>query len=70
MRPIEINLTGVEKFVVQGTNVKLECVVRGARPPASIRWANGTYDIDEDDLVTSKNREVSICLLIQLNCNF
>lgn len=58
VRPLEINLTGVEKYVVQGTNVKLECVVRGARPAASIRWANGTYEIDEDDLVTSKTGEV------------
>lgn len=58
VRPIDINLTGVEKYVVQGTNVKLECIVRGARPAASVRWANGSYDIDENELVTSKKQEV------------
>lgn len=64
VRPIDINLTGVEKYVVQGTNVKLECIVRGARPAASVRWANGTYDIDEENLVTTKTREV--CMKISL----
>lgn len=58
MRPLEITLTGLEKFVVQGTNVKLECIVRGARPAASVRWANGTNEIDKKDLKTTKTMEV------------
>ncbi|XP_057661910.1 titin isoform X1 [Diorhabda carinulata] len=49
VRPLTINLTGVENHVVQGTNVKLDCKVSGARPPATIRWTNGSSSINEED---------------------
>ncbi|CAH1286565.1 unnamed protein product, partial [Diabrotica balteata] len=45
VRPIGINLTGVENHVVQGTNVKLDCKVFSARPAATVRWANGSNSI-------------------------
>ncbi|KAG5898346.1 hypothetical protein JTB14_034328 [Gonioctena quinquepunctata] len=51
--PTGIKLTGVENHVVQGTNVKLDCVVHGARPAATVRWANGSNSIMEDALVES-----------------
>nr|XP_023026368.1 titin-like [Leptinotarsa decemlineata] len=51
--PTGMNLTGVENHVVQGTNVKLDCVVHGARPAATVRWANGSNSILEEDLVQS-----------------
>ncbi|CAH1113208.1 unnamed protein product, partial [Psylliodes chrysocephalus] len=47
-RPTDINLTGVENHVVQGTNVKLDCKVYGARPAATVRWANGSSSIDKE----------------------
>uniref|UniRef100_A0A1B6E6D7 Ig-like domain-containing protein n=1 Tax=Clastoptera arizonana TaxID=38151 RepID=A0A1B6E6D7_9HEMI len=45
VRPLSLNLTGVEHHVVQGTKVLLQCSVTGARPAANITWYNGTNPI-------------------------
>ncbi|XP_054282602.1 hemicentin-1-like isoform X3 [Macrosteles quadrilineatus] len=45
VRPLSLNLSGVEHHVVQGTNVLLQCLVVGARPAATITWYNGTNPI-------------------------
>lgn len=42
VRPLSLNLSGVEHHVVQGTIVLLQCLVLGARPAANITWYNGT----------------------------
>ncbi|KAJ8922095.1 hypothetical protein NQ315_004027 [Exocentrus adspersus] len=58
--PTRIDLSGVKNHVVQGTNVLLICDVHGARPAASIRWANGTFPIIDENLVqTSPEDNVS-----------
>ncbi|VEN48716.1 unnamed protein product, partial [Callosobruchus maculatus] len=55
VRPTDINLSGLEHHVVQGTNVKLDCVVRGARPEARIWWTNGTTDLDGEAPLDPEN---------------
>ncbi|XP_076265080.1 neuromusculin isoform X2 [Rhynchophorus ferrugineus] len=51
VRPTKMELSGVKNHVVQGTNVLLICDVHGARPPAKVRWTNGSVPITDETLV-------------------
>ncbi|XP_044729273.1 hemicentin-1 [Chrysoperla carnea] len=57
VRPTDIKLTGVEKHVVKGTNVLLECNVRGARPAANVTWYNGTKPMKEISEINTKQTQ-------------
>ncbi|XP_034251543.1 hemicentin-1 isoform X2 [Thrips palmi] len=46
VRPLALELTGVDQHVVQGSSVTLQCVVSGARPSATVTWYNGTEPLD------------------------
>ncbi|CAG2056171.1 unnamed protein product [Timema podura] len=47
VRPLKLELSGLEHHVVQGTIVVLKCDVIGARPRANITWYNGTKALPE-----------------------
>ncbi|XP_063245039.1 hemicentin-1 [Bacillus rossius redtenbacheri] len=48
VRPLKLELSGLEHHVVQGTTVVLKCEVAGARPAAEVTWYNGTEALRED----------------------
>lgn len=47
--PNKIAITGVGEHATQGTLLTLMCAVSGARPPATIRWFNGTQNLTDDE---------------------
>nr|XP_018907404.1 PREDICTED: hemicentin-1-like isoform X4 [Bemisia tabaci] len=48
VRPLRLELSGVENHVVSGTKVVLQCLVTGARPAANVTWFNGTQMVSTD----------------------
>lgn len=48
VRPMKIELTGVEHHVVQGTKVLLQCDVTGARPAANVSWYNNSQPVHNE----------------------
>ncbi|CAB3363001.1 Hypothetical predicted protein [Cloeon dipterum] len=53
VRPLRLDLSGVEEHVHEGTEVVLSCHVSGARPAANITWYNGSEPIGRDATVTT-----------------
>ncbi|XP_050315809.1 uncharacterized protein LOC126750284 isoform X2 [Anthonomus grandis grandis] len=51
VKPTSMKLTGPPTYTVQGSNVMIMCDVFGARPPAKIRWTNGSVAITNETLV-------------------
>lgn len=45
VRPLRLDLSGVEEHVHEGAEVVLSCQVTGARPAANITWYNGSEPI-------------------------
>ncbi|RZF42221.1 hypothetical protein LSTR_LSTR004370 [Laodelphax striatellus] len=58
VRPLDLKLTGIDKHVIQGEKVKLQCIVRGARPPANITWYNGTEPLPQSVSESSVQKRV------------
>lgn len=48
-----MDVTGAEEAVLEGETVTLLCEVRGARPPATITWMNGTVPVEEAPTVVN-----------------
>jgi Immunoglobulin domain len=48
VRPLRLDLSGVEEHVHEGAEVVLSCQVTGARPAANITWYNGSEPIGPD----------------------
>jgi CD80-like C2-set immunoglobulin domain len=48
VRPLRLDLSGVEEHVHEGAEVVLTCQVTGARPAANITWYNGSEPIGPD----------------------
>ncbi|XP_076265082.1 neuromusculin isoform X4 [Rhynchophorus ferrugineus] len=68
VRPTKMELSGVKNHVVQGTNVLLICDVHGARPPAKVRWTNGSVPITDETLVqTSPEDNFGITSDVRIN---
>ena len=42
VRPLSIQLSGVDRPVKEGTTVTIMCKVEGSKPQADIIWYNGT----------------------------
>lgn len=51
--PLSMDVTGAEEAVLEGETVTLLCEVRGARPPATITWMNGTVPVEEAPTVVN-----------------
>lgn len=60
VRPTDLNISGVEHHVVQGTKVTLECVSRGARPPAVITWANDSTPLPAEQTLSTSELQVNL----------
>lgn len=60
MRPLALELTGVDQHVVQGSSVTLSCVVSGARPSASVTWYNGTEPLDPNRVEIKDNQALQV----------
>lgn len=55
--PLSMDVTGAEEAVLEGETVTLLCEVRGARPPATITWMNGTVPVEEAPTVVNVQEE-------------
>ncbi|XP_059487909.1 uncharacterized protein LOC132203822 isoform X10 [Neocloeon triangulifer] len=53
VRPLRLDLSGVEEHVHEGTEVVLTCQVTGARPAANITWFNGTEPVGRHAAATT-----------------
>lgn len=53
VKPTNLNLSGVEHHVVQGTNVLLLCDVFGARPAAEVKWFNNSVLVTNESLIST-----------------
>lgn len=47
--PTSIELEGLKKYAYQGDEVVLTCIVRGAKPAATIKWQNNTNSVELPD---------------------
>nr|XP_053643781.1 hemicentin-1-like [Cherax quadricarinatus] len=45
--PVSVTVTGAETATYEGEEVTLTCVVKGARPAASITWLNGSVPVQD-----------------------
>ncbi|XP_047999843.1 nephrin-like isoform X4 [Leguminivora glycinivorella] len=44
--PSKVEITGIGDHVTQGTTLTMTCLVKGANPPATVQWYNGTALLD------------------------
>lgn len=45
VRPTSIELNGLKDYAYQGDEIVISCIVRGAKPVATIKWQNNTEPI-------------------------
>jgi len=60
VKPLEVNLTGLEGSVREGTAVVVYCVARGARPAATISWLNDSSALDKNAVETTLLQVIAI----------
>ena len=60
VKPLEVNLTGLEGSVREGTAVVVYCVARGARPAATISWLNDSSALDKNAVETTLLQVITI----------
>ena len=54
VKPLSVNLTGLEGTVREGTAVVVYCVADGARPAATISWLNDSSPLDKNAVETTQ----------------
>ena len=60
VKPLEVNLTGLEGSVREGTAVVVYCVARGTRPAATISWLNDSSALDKNAVETTLLQVIAI----------
>ncbi|KAK2707720.1 hypothetical protein QYM36_015422 [Artemia franciscana] len=72
VRPVSVSIEGPDGPVIEGSLVNILCLIKGARPAATVRWENNTDDVvmphqDSEYQSTDKTYETRSHLSLKVN---